>query len=73
MSRIDDTRMLLRGIYNSEADILPDNEKKTMTIRIHHMTNRCEDEIIGYLCDELNATETVFPGTKMRLCYEMVS
>jgi hypothetical protein len=73
MSRIDDARALLRGIYTSDVDILPDTENKIVTIRIHHAANRCGDEIIKYLCEELNATETVFPGTEMKISYEMVS
>jgi hypothetical protein len=40
---------------------------------VHHQANRCADEVIGHLCNELNQTETVFPGTTLRLVYELVA
>lgn len=73
MSRNDDARSLLRAIYRAEADLLPDNEKGTLTVRLHHLANRNSDDVIRHLCNELNATETVFPGTNLRLFYELVS
>ena len=73
MSRNDDARSLLRAIYRTEADLLPDNEKGTLTIRLHHLANCSGDEAVRHLCEELNATDTVFPGTNLRMVYELVS
>lgn len=73
MSRNDDARSLIRAVYRTEADLLPDHEKGILTVRLHHLANRSSDDAICYLCDELNATETVFPGTKLRIFYELVS
>ncbi|MCL7489814.1 MAG: hypothetical protein M8357_16735 [Desulfobulbaceae bacterium] len=73
MSRQEDGRSLLRGLYATEADILPDYEKMTLKVRLHQPANRCNAVTIGQLCQELNATKTKFPGTDLRLIYEMVS
>jgi len=73
MRREDDARSLLRSLYSTEADLLPDENAGTLTVRVHHQANRCGDEVIGHLCNELNQTETVFPGTTLRLVYELVS
>jgi hypothetical protein len=73
MSRPDDTRSLLRAIYNAEADLIPDETAHTLTVRLHHLANACADAAVRHLCEELNATETVFPGTDLRLVYELVS
>jgi prepilin-type processing-associated H-X9-DG protein len=73
MSRQDDARTLLRSIYTTEADLLPDENKKTLTVRLHNMASRIHDAAVMHLCDELNATETVYPGTDLRLVYELVS
>jgi len=73
MSRNDDARSLLRAIYRTEADLVPDNEKGTLTVRLHHLANCSGDEAVRHLCDELNATDTVFPGTNLRMFYELVS
>ncbi len=52
---------MLRALYSTEADLLPDENAGTLTMRVHHQANRCTDEVIRYLCTELNLTETVFP------------
>ena len=61
------------GVYNAEVDIAPDSQAKTLTIRLHPLANRSSDDAISHLCAELNATETLFPGTDLRLIYELVS
>ncbi len=73
MRREDDARSLLSALYRTEADLVPDEKAGTLTVRVHHQANRCHDEIIRHLCHELNQTETIFPGTSLRLMYEMVS
>ena len=73
MTRHDDARSLLRAIYNTEVDMNPDLQAKTLTIRLHPLANNSSDQAVKHLCDELNSTETLFPGTELRLIYELVS
>lgn len=73
MSRHDDARSLLRAIYRTDADLLPDEARKTLTVRLHPLANNSSDAAVRQLCTELNATETIFPGTNLRLIYESVS
>lgn len=73
MARRDDARSLLRAIYNTEVDILPDQQTKTLTIQLHPLANQSSDEAVRHLCDELNATEALFPGTELRLIYKLVA
>jgi len=73
MMRNDDARSLMQALYNTEADLLPDEKVGTLTVRVHHQANRSADEVLRHLCTELNMTETVFPGTTLRLVYELVS
>jgi len=68
----DDARSLLRGVYSTEVDIVPDPQIKTL-IRLHPLANRSSDNAVRHLGAELNATETLFPGTDLRLIYELVS
>ncbi len=42
-------------------------------IDLHHMANHSADLAIRHLCDELNTTATLFPGTNLRLVYDFVS
>jgi hypothetical protein len=73
LSRTDETRALLREIFATEADILPNEAAGTLTVRLHHLTNHASDEAARYLAEQLNATESVYPGTNLRLVYKLVS
>lgn len=73
MTRWDDAHTLLRSIYTQTVDIMPDEEKKELHIRIHNAANHADDQTIDALCKELTATETVFPGTELKLVYSLVS
>jgi len=72
-ARADDTRALLREIYATEADLQPDLEARTLTVRLHHLATHAHDEILQKLCTELTATETIFPGTDLRVIYKLGS
>jgi hypothetical protein len=73
MSRLDDARSLLRQLYRAEADLLPDPDAHTLTVRIHHLANRSSDSDARHLCDEFTSTETLFPGTNLRMIFEIGS
>jgi hypothetical protein len=73
LSREEDTRTLLRQIYETEVDLIPDLTSNTLTVRLHHLTQAAHDEAVRYLCSELNATETIFPGTALKLVYRLGS
>jgi hypothetical protein len=71
LSRPGEARSLLQALYQTEADILPDHEAGTLTVRLHHSANASTDAAIQKLCDELNETETLFPRTNLRLILKM--
>ncbi|MCP3868893.1 MAG: hypothetical protein GY703_12510 [Gammaproteobacteria bacterium] len=73
MSHPDEVRGLLQTIYKSDADLLPDHNSGTLTMRLHHMANHSSDAAIQKLCHELNATKTQLPGTKLRLVLKLGS
>lgn len=71
LSHPDETRSLLRALYATEADLLPDYQQRTLTVRLHHMANEYSNKAIRKLCDQLNATETLFPRTDLRLVLKL--
>lgn len=73
LAREDDARALMRQIYQCEVDLLPDRGAKTLTVRLHHLAQHIHDQAVRHLCAELSATETVFPGTDLRLIYQLGS
>ncbi len=73
LARSDDARALLRQIYSTEVDLIPNLNAQTLTVRLHHLTQAAHDAAAHYLCEELTATETTFPGTNLRLIYKLGS
>ncbi len=72
MSQKDQARSLLQAIYKNEADLEPNYNEKTLIVRLHNLANQASSESIRHFLDELNATETIFPGTDLRLIYELI-
>lgn len=73
MHHQDEARSLLHSLYATEADLLPDYGRKLLTVRLHQPANNCSAVTIKKLCLELNETAVKFPGTDLRLIYELVS
>ena len=73
MSHPDEVCTLLRALYQMEAGLLSDLEKQTLTVRLHHLANVMSDNTIEKFCKELNATETQFPRTNLRIVFKVGS
>jgi len=73
MSNPDHARVLLRQIYTSDANLKPDYQKKQLVVELHRFNTWHDDNIVEFLCEELNKTETVFSGTDLTLFYKLVS
>ena len=73
LARNDDVHALLRGIFNNEADLTPDLVAKTLTVKLHYLSEDLQDDAVRYLCEKLNETETTFPGTNLRMIYKLGS
>ena len=72
LARHDDARSLVRRIFETEVDLTPDLAAKTLTVRLHCFSHNAQDIAVRHLCEQLNDTETVFPGTDLRVVYEQI-
>jgi len=72
LAREDDARSLVRQVFNSAVDLCPNLAEKTLTVRLHRLSTAAHDAVLEHLCTELSATETVYPGTDLRLIFEAV-
>ena len=71
LARHDDGRALIRELMRTTADLHPNLEDKTLTVCLHPLPSRLQDQAVRHLADELTATETVFPGTDLRLVFKL--
>jgi len=71
LARDEDARALVRELFVSSADIEPDEQAKTLTIRIHRMACPAHDLAIGALLAQLTQAAFRHPETGMRVVYEL--
>lgn len=69
----DEVRGLARQIFATEANLRPDPEGGTLTVEIHSLSTPRDNAALENLCAELTETQTIYPGTTLRLIYKRVS
>jgi len=69
LRRLDDARSFVRGLIQTSINLRPDLVSGELRIELHGQANPVHDTIVVRLCEELNATETHYPGTNLRLKY----
>ncbi len=68
-----DGRMILKEIFTSDADIIPDYENNILNVRLHSLSNNRFNEVASKICNILNETETPYPNTNLILNYQTVA
>ncbi len=66
----DEKRSLAKNIIFTKADIEPDYKAKTLTITLYSLSRPRDNEAVSQICNQLNKTETEFPGTDLRVIYK---
>ncbi len=66
-------RALLREIFSSDADLMPNNQKKTLTITIHSLSTPRSNQALQHLCKLMNETQTIYPCTNLTLIFKSMA
>ena len=64
-------RRLLRALLTSDANIIPQPAQGILCIQLLGLGSDACDRMLAPLVEELNATRTIYPGTDLRLVYEL--
>ena len=64
-------RRLLRALLTSDANIIPEPAEGILRIQLLGLGSDACDRMLAPLVEELNATRTIYPGTELRLVYEL--
>ena len=67
----DEKRMLVKQIIQNNADLFPDYVNKILTVRLHTLSAPRYNKAAAKLAETLNQTETIFPGTDLKLKFEI--
>jgi len=66
-------RALIKSIIHASIDMEVDKTNNILEITLYPLANRRSMETVGQICEKLNATKTLFPGTNMRLIYKIAT
>ena len=64
-------RSPLRALFERPASLRPDPAAGTLTVRLMPMATQTQDEALARLVAGLNRSETIYPGTDLRLVCEL--
>ena len=62
---------VLRDIFKGLVDLVPHFEQRTLTVWLRPLALRRHNEALRHLYSDLTATGTLFPGTDLRLIYDI--
>jgi hypothetical protein len=66
-------RMILKEIFTSDADIIPDYENKKLIVRLHSLSTPRANMAVKELCAFLNLTDSRYPTTDLTMVYETLA
>jgi len=68
----DQKRMLIKNIISTPIDLVTDKVNQTLTVKLHTLNTPNANELVKKIAEELNETETLFPGTNLKLIFKSV-
>jgi len=69
----NEKRMVVKQIIQSNADLNPDYDKKFLKVTLHSLSAARFNHAAAELASLLNQTETTFPGTNLKMIFEITA
>jgi hypothetical protein len=69
----DEKRMFIKNLINTPADIIENKKEQTLTVVLHSSNTPKNNTLIAQICAILNDTDTIYPGTNLRLHYKTIA
>ncbi len=66
----NEIRALVKSIIFAKADLYPDYQTKTLTVKLNSLATPRDNMAIREICQTLNDYEAVFPGTRLKLFFK---
>lgn len=67
----DEKRALVKTIIFTRADLSPDYQTNTLTVSLYALATPRDNKAAEKICQTLNETETIYPGTNLKLVYKV--
>lgn len=66
----NEIRALIKSLISNQADIIPDYKQNTLTVILYSLASQRDNKAVTNLCNLLNETETIYPGTNLKLMFK---
>ena len=67
----DEKRALTKSVIFTKADLYPDYKSNTLTVSLYALATPRDNIAVEKICKTLNQTQTIFPGTELKLIYKV--
>ena len=65
-----EVRALIKSIIHTNIDMEVDLKEETINITLYPMANRRSHEAVSKICNTVNETNTLYPGTNLKLLFK---
>lgn len=72
LQRTEDARSWIQQVLHTSVNLVPDSEAQTLTVHLHPLTSAVHNEALKELCHQLTDTESLYPGTQLRLIFKFL-
>jgi hypothetical protein len=69
----DEIRALVKTIIRTPVNIEVNEEKKELLVTLFPLSNQRSNNAVQKICDTVNQTETVYPGTDLKLMFKIAT
>ena len=66
-------RKLLQALYRAKANIIPEDQAKSLRVQVLGLGSTGLDQALNGLFSELNGLGATYPGTELRMIYELAN
>ena len=67
----EEARKFLKSIFQATADMIPDHRAHRLSVRFHGLANPRATRALRDLCTIVNDSAALYPGTTLRLHFEV--
>ena len=73
IKKTNEMRSLTKSLIKTKANIIPDYKKKILTIELYSLSTPRDNKAAQQICQTLNDSQTIFPGTNLKLIYKIAT
>ena len=66
-------RALIKSVVRTSINMEVDRKNEVLKITLYPLSNPRSNDAVGKICDTVNATNTIYPGTNLRLIFKIAT